>query len=115
MRVLRYLNGTIGIRMQIGEILNIPQANWLCALCLWGPLVWSSRIQSRVAQSAAEAELYPACAAVQEGVCKNLEEELRWSRRKKAPTLDNASVIALVRNKMHRKKLKHIALRHYCI
>ncbi len=89
-----------------------------CMFSLCGaPISWSSRKQTSVALSTAEAEYVALSSAAQEAVwLRRLASELRFKQSE--PTVifeDNQSAMAMSQNPQFHRKTKHIDIRYHFI
>ena len=82
-----------------------------------GPIAWSSRKQSSVALSTAEAEIMAASETTKEAVyLKRLLSELGFDSSEAIKLyVDNKAAIDLAYNPEHHERSKHIARRHFFI
>jgi len=132
-RILRYLKGTIntgiiykGSNCELKVYTDADFANdkdnrksisGYISILANAPITWSSKQQSCVARSTAEAEYVSASNAVQEIVWLRLL--LSELLRKQQPTtkllIDNQSAIKLMKNTEHHKLTKHIDVKYHYI
>jgi hypothetical protein len=81
-----------------------------------GPISWSSKRQSAVALSTAEAEYMAASAAAQEAIwLKQLLDELGFTQSAVSILSDNQAAIAIANNPVHHSRAKHIDIRYHFI
>lgn len=134
-RVLRYLRGTkdMGIKFGVGfkagsaELVGFSDSDYACDLdsrksttgylfmLNGGPVCWSSRLQSTVAKSSAEAEYMAMSDAAGEAMyLRQLLKDLGY--RQRGPTTlheDNQGAIAMGENSTSSGRTKHIDVRYH--
>ena len=128
-RILRYLAGTqlVGIGFEIDNKKNLhgyADSDWAAdkttrksqsgyTFFTNGPIDWSSKKQSSVSLSSAEAEVMAFCSATQQAMWfRSILEEIGLPRHE--PTIiyeDNTGAIELVSNSVISKRLKHVDIR----
>lgn len=136
-RVLRYLAGTrdmgikfgVGFKAGSGELVGFSDSDYACDpdrrrsttgylfMLNGGPVCWTSRLQSTVARSSAEAEYMAMSDAAGEGMyLRQLLKDLGY--RQKGPTTlyeDNLGAIAMGENSTSSTRTKHIDVRYHYI
>lgn len=128
-RILSYLSKTMSHGLQFGQTSGIEaysDADWAgdhmtrqstsgVLLLFGGPVVFSSRRQTSVAQSSAEAEYLAANEAAKEIVwLTQLLDELGIKHRQPVLFVDNLPAIRQIKNSETRRRSKHIELKfHY--
>ena len=132
-RVLRYLKGTSGLKLEFRKntkaekVVGYADANWAShshdrkstsgyIFFVYGcPVSWCSKKQQTVALSSSEAEYVAMSAAVSEGMwLRGILQDLNVLASDEAITIyeDNAGSIAMAKN-MECKRSKHIDIKHH--
>ena len=134
-RILRYLKGTINLKLNYGDkdtkpmLIGYSDANWgndintrrsttgYIFYLSGGAISWSSKRQATVALSSTEAEYMALSQTTREAIwLRTLLAELNYPQEG-ATTLfeDNQSAIALAKNPVHHARSKHIDIQHHYI
>ncbi|GJS62130.1 hypothetical protein Tco_0656914 [Tanacetum coccineum] len=84
---------------------------------LQGVFSWCSKKQQTVAQSSAEAEYVATALATSQAIwLRRIFEDIREKQMKPTTIFcDSLSAIAIVKNPVHNRRTKHIALKHHFI
>jgi hypothetical protein len=131
-KVLRYLHGTIDMRLTLGsgtdhslQFTSVADADWANDSSIRksrsgylftlgrGPITYKSKQHTCVAQFAYEAEYYSAADATKEGLHRQLMREIFNAPITETTTIweDNQSAIAYSHNALVSEKTKHIGLK----
>ena len=133
-RILRYLKGTLDLKLEYSKINNeklvgFADADWGSSsydrkstsgyiFYVFGcPVSWCSKKQQTVATSTSEAEYIALSAAVSEGLwLRGILQDLKVFKPNEAFTIyeDNAGCISMAKN-MECKRSKHIDIKHHFI
>lgn len=133
-RVLRYLKGTIDMKLtfqpgDIDELIGYCDADWAGDLdkrrsttgymfqAQGGAISWATRSQPTIALSSTEAEFMSMVAAIQEALwLKRFESEIFLDAPKTIILYcDNQGALHLAKNKNYHSRTKHIDVRKYFI